>query len=180
MKFIHTIKQLKFILQPLLAVAVMAAPVVFDIDMTGNAYAGDHSSHDSGGHTPGGHSSGGHSSGGHSSGHVPGAGKGRGKGNPAADQHGGGRASDPDAERGVGYHGGSTLESKVLRGGAASRGKGGPGGRGGDSHSDTDHTDHEDTDSHDDSHESGSKGKKPAFAGKPEGVGSGEDHDHDH
>lgn len=177
-----------FLLPSILSLMLM--PLVFDhtsqsLISGGVVLASDDGGHDSGGgHTPGG-SSGGHSSGGQSSDSSHGKGaassKGRGKGNPAADQRGGGRASDPDAERGVGYHGGTSIESKVLRGGS-SKGKGGPGGRSGDDkHTDgetDDHTDHDDTSHDDDSDSSGSKGRKPPNAGKPEGVGGEDDHDH--
>ena len=175
--------------------ALMLMPVGFDHGsqslIRGNsALASEDGGHDSGGHTSGGHSSGGHSSDSHSSGgHSSGgkgaaSSKGQGKGNPAAGQFGGGRDVDPDAERGVGYHGGTSLESRVLRGSSA-KGKGGPGGRGGkpegaggeDDHDDTTHDDttHDDS-THDDS--SGSKGRKPDNAGKPAGVGGEDDHDH--
>lgn len=172
--------------------ALMLMPLGFDHGsqslISGNsALASEDGGHDSGGHTSGGHTSGGHSSGGHSSGghssdghssdgHSSG-GKGaassKGKGNPAGDQFGGGRATDPDAERGVGYHGGSSLESKVLRGSSA-KGKGGPGGRGGkpEGAGGEDDHDHDDTTHDDSSHDdSSSKGRKPPNAGKPEGVG---------
>mgnify|MGYP001582705399 CR=1 FL=1 len=169
-------------------VALMLIPLVFDHDsqslMHGSmVLASDDGGHASGGHSGGGHSAGGHSGGGHSAGGGRGgysSGGGRdsdyGKGaasnkrNPAADQRSGERASDPDAERGVGYHGGTSLESKVLRGG----GSGGHSGSHTDGETD-DHTDHDHTDdeSHDDdSHSSGSKGNKPPNAG-------GED-DHEH
>ena len=134
-----------------------------------------------GGHSSGGHSSGGHTSGGHSSGGKGAASsKGQGKGNPAAGQFGGGRDVDPDAERGAGYHGGSSLESRVLRGGSA-KGKGGPGGRGGKPEGAGGGDDHDHDDStHDDSthDDSSSKGRKPPNAGKPAGVGGEDDHDH--
>ena len=62
-------------------------------------------------------------------------------GRSLADQRGGWRASDLDAERGVGYHGGTSLESKVLRGG----GSGGHSGSHTDGETDG-HADHENTD----------------------------------
>jgi len=169
--------------------ALLLVPLVFDHGSQsyingGVVLASDDGGHDSGGHTPGGGSSGGHSSGGHSSDSSHGKGaassSGRGKGNPAADQHGGGRASDPDAERDAGYHGGTSLESKVLRGGS-SKGKGGPGGPSDvDKHTDGETDDHDDVSHDDDSHSSGTKGRKPPNAGKPEGVGGEDEDDHDH
>lgn len=160
-------------------VALMLVPLVFDHGPQSLMHGGMVLASDDGGHASGGHSGGGHSAGGgrssagsrggYSSGGGRDSGYGKGaasnKGNTAADQRGGGRAVDPDAERGVGYHGGTSLESKVLRGG-------GSGGHSG-SHTDGETDDHTDDESHDDdSHSSGSKGNKPPHAG-------GED-DHEH
>lgn len=159
-------------------VALILIPLVFDHDTQSLMHGGMVLASDDGEHASGGHSGGGQSAGGGRRGYSAGGGRDRdyrkgaagNTGNPAADQRGGGRASDPDAERGVGYHGGTSLESKVLRGG-------GSGGHSG-SHTDDvtdDHTDHDHTDDEthdDDSHSSGTKGNKPPNAG-------GED-DHEH